>query len=524
MGIPSYFSHIVKRHRNIIKKYSGFQINNLYLDSNSIIYDCLRNIEYENDHDFENALYVAICEKFLEYIKTLNPDTAVLIAFDGVAPIAKLEQQRNRRYKSWFVKELMEKKWQTDPTWDATAITPGTKFMDNIGIYVNNYFSNTEIRKSNNLQELNIIVSSPNEAGEGEHKIFQYIRDQHQYHSETTTAIYGLDADLIMLTLNHLHISKNLFLFRETPHFITSIDKTLSPNENYLMDINELSEVISEDLTKNNTSISDYIFLCFFLGNDFMPHFPALNIRTSGIDILMKAYKETLGNSNQFLTNGADICWKNVWKLVKYLADNEYDYLLDEYKKRDRKKPPPIYSEKGTKEEFEEKLQQLPMKDRNIEKYINPRENGWDKRYYGQLFEMDIDEERKRDICINYLEGLEWTFKYYTEGCIDWRWHYKYDYAPLLKDLIQFIPYVDEEFLTKKAPDPVHKYVQLGYVLPRKSLNLLPPDLYKTLITEHSDLYRLDCEFKWSFCKYFWESHVVMPAIDIDLLERVIAV
>jgi 5'-3' exoribonuclease 2 len=119
---------------------------------------------------------------------------------------------------------------------------------------------------------------------------------------------------------------------------------------------------------------------------------------------------------------------------------------------------------------------------------------------------------------------LEWTFKYYTEGCIDWRWHYKYDYAPLLKDLIQFIPYVDEEFLTKKAPDPVHKYVQLGYVLPRKSLNLLPPDLYKTLITEHSDLYRLDCEFKWSFCKYFWESHVVMPAIDIDLLERVIAV
>ena len=46
MGIPSYFSYIVKNHSEIIKKYSIFlqnnTVNNLYLDSNSIIYDSYR--------------------------------------------------------------------------------------------------------------------------------------------------------------------------------------------------------------------------------------------------------------------------------------------------------------------------------------------------------------------------------------------------------------------------------------------------------------------------------------------------
>ena len=44
MGIPSYFSYIVKNHREIIQKINDLKIpiHNLYIDSNSIVYDSLR--------------------------------------------------------------------------------------------------------------------------------------------------------------------------------------------------------------------------------------------------------------------------------------------------------------------------------------------------------------------------------------------------------------------------------------------------------------------------------------------------
>ena len=44
MGIPSYFSYILKKHADLIKKIN-FTVNNLYIDSNSIIYDALRTLK-----------------------------------------------------------------------------------------------------------------------------------------------------------------------------------------------------------------------------------------------------------------------------------------------------------------------------------------------------------------------------------------------------------------------------------------------------------------------------------------------
>ena len=110
MGIPSYFSYIVKNHRNIIKRYNrlSFNINNLYLDCNSIIYDTLREIAFKNKKDYETELINKVCEKIEYYISIIKPNQRVFIAFDGVAPVAKLEQQRNRRYKSWFQSEIMK--------------------------------------------------------------------------------------------------------------------------------------------------------------------------------------------------------------------------------------------------------------------------------------------------------------------------------------------------------------------------------------------------------------------------------
>ena len=527
MGIPSYFSFIVKNHPNIIKRFTKdtIKINNFYLDSNSIIYDAVRNINFEEDlsQSTNTKIIGRVIQKIEEYISTIKPDNLVMISFDGTPPIAKLEQQRNRRYKSWYQNEMSRdifKKTKLDP-FNTAEITCGTPFMAELDKKIRNYFSNP---KKYGVEK--IVVSGSDESGEGESKIFNYLRSSYTIKKDSTNIVYGLDADLIMLAINNLPVNNNIYLFRETPEFIKSIDSSLEPNENYLMDIPALAENITIDMNnglelteeQRHKRLYDYIFICFFLGNDFMPHFPSINIRTGGVHKMLNAYKATIA-ANENLTDGKNIIWKNVRKLVQHLSDLEEEHLKTEMKKRDRGEKQFIPND--TPEELYKKFDLIPTYERETEKYINPFKNGWKKRYYSILFDIDSsDEERIKQICSNYLEGLEWTMKYYTTGCPDWRWCYKYNYPPLLQDLIKFIPYFDTTFIKPNENKPVSQLTQLCYVLPRHSLKLLPLKLHELLLKNYVHLYKTDCKFVWAYCKYFWESHVKLPEIEIDELEK----
>jgi 5'-3' exonuclease len=444
--------------------------------------------------------------------------------------------------------ELAKAVLKKPDAWNTAAITPGTKFMASLNAGLRKRFNDPA---KYNLK--NLILSPSDRCGEGEHKLFEYIRTFPDQHNEQNTVIYGLDADLIMLAINHLPVSKNLYLFRETPHFIQSISSELQPNETYLMDIPELAKALVLEMnpnpllkkwSKNNeTNVAtdfapllpkvdlapplgkvdnrmyDYIFLCFFLGNDFMPHFPSVNIRTGGVDKMLNAYKATIGSTNENLTNGKQIYWANVRKLVKHLADLEEEHIKAESALRDKRERFRIPDE--TPEDKIKKFDALPTYERVIEKYIDPKTPNWQSRYYKALFDIEIDEVRKKQICINYLEGLEWTMKYYTSGCPDWRWCYHYNYPPLFSDLLKYVPFFETEFVDNKKPAPVSELTQLSYVSPKESLNLLPPKLHERLI--QTNWYRNDCDVVWAYCRYFWEAHVLLPEIDIDELETIVS-
>ncbi len=530
MGIPSYFSYIVKMYPTIIQKYvkNNMKVHNLYLDCNSIIYDVYNKLDTNSSDNniITNTIISRVISKIEDYISVISPSQTVMIAFDGVAPVAKLEQQRSRRYKSWYQNKISKSifnKSTPDP-WNTAAITPGTSFMSQLNSAISSHFDTTSFSKYN---VSNIIVSGSDNVGEGEHKVFEYIRNEPEKHSNEHTIIYGLDADLIMLSINHLSICPNIYLFRETPQFIQSIDSSLEPNENYYLNIPELTNSIikymtndAEDINYNKINkVYDYIFMGFFLGNDFMPHFPAINIRTGGVDKLLNAYKAVIGESDHCLTDGKNIYWGNVRKLVNHLAALEEEYIIKEHKSRNNKEK--HFMHNNTPEEKYKIFEATPMRNRSIEKYINPFKPHWQSRYYRSLFGITLDTngEQKRDICINYLEGLEWTMKYYTTGCPDWRWRYKYNYPPLLTDLIHYIPLFDTTFVENKDKNPVSDIVQLCYVLPRESLNLLPMRFNLELLKNKSDWYDSNCEFTWAYCRYFWESHVDMNEIDIAELE-----
>lgn len=602
MGIPSYFSHIVKEYRHIIKDMKSIrQVNNFYLDSNSLIYDAVKNnptYDKTKHKEYENELMNMVCAKIDLYVDTLQPRDCVFIAFDGVAPVAKLSQQRDRRYKSWYTSQIQRDIEGTayKESWNTSAITPGTEFMKKLNTHVTEYYEKknrtlVSTSTSTSTTPPKYIVSSSMESGEGEHKIFEYIRKYPEYHNspDTTTLIYGLDADLIMLTLNHLHITnnKNMYLFRDTPEFIKSIDSSLDANRDYLLDIPELAIAIVDYMHQQGIGsgicvekdtpvvryenelrtnrIKDYIFLCFLLGNDFLPHFPAVNIRTGGIHILLNVYRETLGSDNtKFLTKSNTttdtttthtIQWKNFHDFISHIAKSEDSLFMEEHKRRDKAEKRMGYQDHGhskfTKHERNERneinnpksinsilgqtddtlgteifktddLLTLPMKERSVEKYINPFAHDWEYRYYKSLFDMEITDERRRQICMNYLEGLEWTYNYYTTGCIDWRWCYKFHYAPLFKDLVKYIPHMNTTFLEKKEKQAIEDIVQLCYVLPKANLNLLPFNVNIVLLQRLGHLYGEDYDFKWAYCRYFWESHAELPTLNIEMLESIV--
>tara|TARA_B100001093_G_scaffold476108_1_gene502205 strand:- start:91 stop:1164 length:1074 start_codon:yes stop_codon:yes gene_type:complete len=347
MGIPSYFSYIVKNHPEIIQMFvSGeFPIDNLYMDCNSIIYDCYHLLsEDERGTNITNNLIKNVITKIERYVDIVSPKKRVIVSFDGVAPVAKLEQQRTRRFKTWFQTNLTNQlSKKPDPSWSTASITPGTNFMKQLNKDITSHFSKN---KSNSKYSPQIIVSTSDEPGEGEHKIFSYIRD-HIDHRSQTTVIYGLDADLIMLAINHYPLCKEIYLFRETPEFIKSIDSNLEPNHNYLFNIEQLTNNIVLDMQKEinfsqtnaNKRLYDYIFMCFLLGNDFLPHFPAINIRSGGIMKLLQHYKNTLGSTNKFIVDMEKnkIIWKNFRLFIESLAANEHEYIIEEHQTRDRK-------------------------------------------------------------------------------------------------------------------------------------------------------------------------------------------
>ena len=141
---------------------------------------------------------------------------------------------------------------------------------------------------------------------------------------------------------------------------------------------------------------------------------------------------------------------------------------------------------------------------------------GWEKRYYNKLFHYD----NVNKICIQYLSILEWNLKYYTLGCFDWNFHFEFDYAPLFNDLLRTIPYFNEELIHKNNIEAIHPYTQLSYVLPKNSLYLLPNNIVSYVTNSYPEFYKLDYEIQWSFCRYFWESHVEFPSLNIQKLNN----
>ena len=516
MGIPSYFSQIVKSCPSIVKnlKKERMEFDHLYMDCNSIIYDAVHGLD-ASDPELENKLIEQVIFSINGYIDQIRPLSTIFIAFDGVAPFAKMNQQKTRRYKTNFMAMLDFIEPIKSNVWSTSNITPGTQFMNKLSSRLSIEFTNKEAVY--NVRKL--IFSGPDQVGEGEHKIFKHIRSI--ANEDENVIVYGLDSDLIMLSIFHRHLFKGIYVFREAPEFIKSSIELTDSTDPYLLDISMLcGSILNEIDPKFNDKqrIMDYVFMCFMLGNDFLPHFPALNIRTNGIAILIGTYSKVIGNAvgRYFISTSNKIQW-NIFRLfMNEFTNSETIFIKDEYLLRNR------YDKRRWKTESkidrDNALLNIPVICRADEQYICPDTVNWEQRYYKSLFDMERTSENLDEICTNYIEGLEWVFKYYIGDCPDWRWTYKFHYPPLLVDLYNYVPKTERDFIKQCRPS-FSANVQLAYVLPPAQFDLLPIKSWEFLVSNFSEYYSNKIEFKWAFCRYFWESHVCFNHIGVETLD-----
>lgn len=317
------------------------EFDNLYLDMNGIIHNC----SHPNDGDAhfrmtEADMFLAIFS-YIEHIFTkIKPQKLFFLAIDGVAPRAKMNQQRSRRFRTaQEAKELKDKakargeELPEEDAFDSNCITPGTPFMARLSEQLS-YFLVKKVSEDSLWRNVEIVLSGHDVPGEGEHKIMEYIRHakaQPGYNKNVRHCLYGLDADLIMLGL--LSHDPHFALLREEVSFGPSRKKktSLETQNFYLLHLSLFREYL--DLEFQNLRnilpfdyslehiIDDFILLNIFVGNDFLPHLPGLHINEGALNMLFQIYQKILPQAGGYINeNGC-------------LRTDRLSLVLDELKK-----------------------------------------------------------------------------------------------------------------------------------------------------------------------------------------------
>jgi len=548
MGVPGFFLWFLKKHKGFkfvfekdseVKEQAMDDIDALLIDANCLLHpQCFKvlaeNQKLTNKVQLEDKM-IEGCIEYLKYIiEYSNPKKLIYIAIDGVAPIAKIKQQRMRRFKSVkdkFMTDRIKKKHNKEigNNWNNSAITPGTDFMVRITDKMK------EFCEKYKLEGRKIIFSTANTPSEGEHKLLQYIRENE---NDYKYVIYGLDADLIFLALSTNR--KEMYLLREAQEF----DKKKSGTEklNYvsidrLRDciIHEINDLLYDEENDRNLEedsiIRDFVFICYFLGNDFLPHIPSIDIKCynkkciNGLDLLLQAYAHTYDNIEEYLIlidEKKKITYNQAFlqMFLEYLSTFEDEFFFNMYNTKN------FVHKCGSDDPYDQEMHRIDnllFKTKNTIELGKDKPDDWKFRYYKQYYHTEVNQrELVKNACDKYFEGLIWVANYYFNKCPSWEWYYPFDHAPFISDMADFIRKYDLNDITFKLGEPIKPMEQLLCVLPPQSNFLLPKSCNWLMNSSNSPiiyLYPNDYELDMMYKKKYWQCIPILPDLDIQAVK-----
>jgi len=505
MGIPRFARWIFDiRGRQVAIHSSAMPSNiaSLSFDLNSIIHGCaqivygygegesdqrrdyIENLYKDNperaEQQLEKELFKLISDTILRIVMRIQPQKLLILAVDGVAPLAKINQQRSRRYRAASERSTTDETKKDVPPvrFDSNCITPGTDFMFRLDTYMNQWIvTNLSILPDR------VVYSGHLSPGEGEQKIFDNLDI---YYDEVTKfgaqVIYGLDADLVILSM--ICDIKGIYLIREKNLEVNVYEKVIA--------IDQLKEYLFYRMRKSRTAVDDFAVLTFFLGNDFVPGSPMFTgDMTETLEYLIDTYN-TLRLPLTYPKDGK-IDMVNLRKFIRLLASGEVDRL-----KAISMNPPKEgfstlklatqYYSFGGQSEIKVDLEKF-KKNWYLKIFFPPLDklemaSQLPSDFYLALFEPT--EDKIRDLVMDYISAFRWIYYYYKVRQVDYdiksnpNYCFKYLYAPLISDVNQFFPkeVYPAASLGVEANYSLSILLQLLAVLPPQSLPIVPKILH----------------------------------------------
>lgn len=547
MGVPSLFRWLQISHKDTIHNVSEtFAVDCLYLDFNAIIHTCVKP-GLGSEDEIEKDLHKTVGD-FIDYILSkTRPRKLLYIAIDGVAPRAKLSHQRARRYKSALGKKdgavpkakpipqkrkgkkkdaeheeaLYDKFVGEELTessdvaaeieterFDLNCITPGTPFMERLHNILIAYIQ-SKLSNDPSVANLKVIYSSYLVPGEGEQKIMSFIRNQAD--KNDVHMIYSPDGDLIFLGLS-LHRNRVLIMRdyyspnrERSKKSCTKCGRTGHSNDecgvftNYTfiyVDMSQLRSRLVREFRKGTSHkfddermLNDWIFLCFMLGNDFVPCLPCLEIRFHSIDTLTEFLMKSYSEIRTYITSSKSIDYKALRNFYCIMAGKEDGLYHRKSQSLDR---------------FREEIKDVNI----VYEKIPIHTRAGKTQYYAEKLHATTDADVKK-ICYEYIKGLIWVYSYYIFGTTGWDWHYPYHFAPLAADLSKLV--ITE--INIPSGSPLKPLEQLLVVLPPMSKGMVPEEL-QPIFSRYKNYYPDDVKTDMFDKVHVWQEVVLLPNID----------
>ncbi|XP_054164926.1 5'-3' exoribonuclease 1-like [Oppia nitens] len=567
MGVPKFYRWISERYpclSEVVREYQIPEFDNLYLDMNGIIHNC----SHPNDEDVhfrisEEKIFQDIF-RYIEFLfRMIKPRKVFFMAIDGVAPRAKMNQQRGRRFRSAQEAETREneakergEKLPEEKRFDSNCITPGTPFMDRLHQHLK-YFVVNKISSDDLWRNVKVILSGHETPGEGEHKVMDFIRyekSQPGYDPNTRHCLYGLDADLIMLGVcsHEPHFS---LLREEVKYNRSKTDKNKRDSNPeaitfHLFHLSLFREYLDHEFSelKNRLPfgyelekiIDDWVLMGFLVGNDFIPHIPHFHINKSSLLKLYAAYKLVMPTLDGYLNDNGTLNLQRFQKYINELKNVDIDNFNDTWadlkyfesktgrKLFNRNEEPNTSRAAAVSNllidpDIENESEVVDIESDEIyessdsELFKDEFRSHKDNYYIDKLKYQQVDQSVLREQAHEYIRAIQWNLHYYYNGCMSWSWYYPHHYAPYISDVNEF----HDINLGFDMGRPFKPFEQLLAVLPAASKELLPK-AYESLVTSPNspliDFYPEEFETDQNEKQQSWEAVVLIPFIDEKLL------